>query len=74
MQKNIICYIKDNHLENDSSLLAYLYGSICHYILDKKCHPYIYYYSGDVNQDSRKSGAHEKMEVAIDAYMLKYKD
>ena len=72
--KNIISYIDGNNYHNNKSLLSYLYGSICHYVLDKNCHPYVFYYSGDANQNKRWVGLHEKMEVEIDAYMLKLKE
>lgn len=44
--KNIVKFIKNNSLENDTNLLAYLYGSICHYVLDTTIHPFVYYKSG----------------------------
>src|SRR5574344_2733260 len=58
---------------NDTSILAYLYGSICHYILDSNCHPYIFYYSKTPELSLKYRGWHERMEVNIDAYMLKKK-
>lgn len=52
---------------------AYLYGSICHYILDNTCHPYIFYHTGNPKTNKKYRGLHEKMEVSLDAYMLKLK-
>ena len=68
--KEIIENIKKNHLENNSELLAYLYGSVTHYILDYHCHPFVFYYTNDVNLNLKYRGLHEKMEVKLDAYML----
>lgn len=72
--KNIITYIESHDLTNNSQVLGYLYGSICHYVLDSYCHPYVFYFTGDANQDKSKRGEHERMEVSLDAYMLKYKE
>ncbi len=69
--KNIINYIKENNLENDSQVLAYLYGSICHYILDSTIHPYIFYKTGKFNRQDKKTykyrGLHNYYEYMIDA-------
>lgn len=65
--KNILLYQKEHP---SSEGLAYLYGSICHYILDSNCHPFIIYYSGDVNYSLKYRGLHEKMETNIDAILL----
>ncbi|MDE5539090.1 MAG: zinc dependent phospholipase C family protein, partial [Bacilli bacterium] len=69
--KNIIQYIRDNNLYDDTQVLAYLYGSICHYVLDSVAHPYIYYKSGkhDVNDKStyKYKGKHDQIEFMIDA-------
>ena len=36
---NILDYIKQHQQQNNEELLAYLYGSICHYTLDSNAHP-----------------------------------
>ncbi len=69
--ENIIKYIKDNHLEDNSEVLAYLYGSICHYVLDSTIHPYVYFKTGNFyssNKQSKKyKGKHDYFEYMIDA-------
>ena len=72
--KNIILEIEKQKLENNKYLLAFLYGSICHYILDYHCHPFIFYYTGDNHLGKKYRGLHEKMEVNIDAYLYKEKN
>lgn len=67
--KNIIEYVENTNYISDE-LKAYLYGSICHYILDSTCHPYIFYFTGDPKINRKYRGQHEKMEVNLDAYML----
>jgi hypothetical protein len=74
---NIIKEIKDNHQENNPELIAYLYGSITHYVLDSTCHPYIFYKTGVYRKkdpDTRKYfGGHNQIEKELDAiYYKKY--
>ena len=51
----------------DQTLLVYILGFICHYMLDSTCHPYIYRYM-------EKTGAkHDEIETELDrALMEKY--
>ncbi len=69
--QNIIKYIRDNNLQDNGDVLAYLYGSICHYVLDSTCHPYIYYKTGKYNKKDKKTwkykGLHNYYEYMIDA-------
>ncbi len=67
--QNILDYITNNNLENNPFCLSYLYGSICHYVLDYHCHPFIIYQTGLPSINKKYRGMHEKMEVNIDAYM-----
>ena len=74
---NIIEEIKKNHEENTPELLAYLYGSITHYVLDTTCHPYIFYKTGiyrKTEPETRKYfGGHNQIEKDLDAiYYKKY--
>lgn len=77
---NIINNIKELELENDEQTLAYLYGSINHYVLDSICHPFIFYKTGCYNKKRKKEtkkymGLHGDMESNIDAffYINRYK-
>lgn len=69
--KNIIQYIMENKLENNEQVLAYLYGSICHYMLDSIVHPYIYYKTGKYDNKNKMTykykGKHDALEFMIDA-------
>lgn len=74
--KNIILTIKNQHQENNPDALAYLYGSLTHYVLDSNCHPFVIYNSGwleEKNPDLTYRGKHEEMEVNIDAIYYKEK-
>jgi len=69
----ILKYIKEFKMENNPEVLAYLYGSICHYVIDSTVHPYVFYKTGnyiykDKNTLKYKSG-HGTLEYMIDSIM-----
>lgn len=68
---NIVKEIKNNHLENNQQVAAYLYGVITHYVLDSTCHPYIFYKTGIYRKNNKESkkyrGEHNHMEKDLDA-------
>jgi hypothetical protein len=68
---NIIKEIKNNKLENNQQVIAYLYGSITHYVLDTTCHPYIFYKTGVYRKKEKNTkkyhGKHNEIEKNIDA-------
>lgn len=75
---NLITYIKDNNLENDSHVLAFLYGFICHYVSDSTIHPFIQYKTGEFKKKDKKTykynGLHHEMEYYIDIYLIYQKE
>lgn len=74
--KNLITNIKNEKLEHNSEILAYLYGSLTHYVLDSNCHPFVIYQTGWINKEFPNyeyKGLHEKMEVNIDAILYEEK-
>ncbi len=75
---NFIRIIKERDLQNNPTVLAALYGHLTHYILDSKCHPYIYYKTGQYvkgNKETRKyAGLHSKIELEIDAYLYEKRE
>ena len=70
---NIIDYLRHNNETHNRELLSYLYGSICHYVLDSTVHPFVYYYGGKVDKKNPKTylyrGRHDYIETMIDAIM-----
>lgn len=74
---NIIKYIKDNNLENNSDCLSYLYGSITHLVLDSTMHPYVFYKTGVFKKNDitsyKYNGLHTKLEAMLDKYFYELK-
>ena len=70
---NIIYYLREYHETRNRELLSYLYGSICHYIMDSTIHPFIYYYGGKYEKSKKAThkyrGSHDYLELMIDAIM-----
>ncbi len=68
---NMIDYVKNN-LEKDT--YSFLVGFICHYCLDVKIHPYVYYHVGKYEKDDITThsyrGLHLKFERSIDALLI----
>ncbi len=55
-----ICYRKDQ----DPALRAYLYGFLCHFILDHECHPFVNYFMEE------KDLGHLTIETEFDRYLM----
>ena len=73
-----INYIHNNNLKDNSIIMSYLYGYICHYYLDLYTHPLIYYKSGVFKKDNKNTykynGLHQEIEYAIDLYFIKNRE
>ena len=71
---NILHYMKDNNI-NDIDTYSFLFGLICHFVLDSTIHPYIMYKTGilDKNKPStyKYNSLHHFMENYIDNDMIK---
>lgn len=71
---NTINYIHEHNLKNNSEVMAYLYGFICHYILDSTIHPLVTYKTGIFYKKDpstyKYNGLHYEMEYFIDIYMI----
>lgn len=50
--------------ENKELLFSYLTGYLCHYCLDRTCHPYILYCTGNQHD-------HVRLEIAIDSLFIR---
>ena len=69
----MINYIKSNHLEYNSEIMAFLYGQLEHFILDLIMHPLIIYMTEGMEQEHIVNG-HGLVEHLIDDYVIdKYK-
>lgn len=67
-------YIKEKNLFEHSDVLAFLYGFICHYVLDSNVHPYIIYKTGVMEKGIKKTfcynNLHSYMETFLDNEMV----
>lgn len=74
----ILDYIKQNNLYQSPQVLAYLYGSICHYVLDSTVHPFVFYKTGKYISSDKSTkkylGKHNYMEYMIDAILFQEKN
>jgi len=68
---NMWLYMKENNLDKDKNYLGVLYGHICHYYMDRICHPLI----RKVDKISINVGikSHTLIEGYIDSYLVKDK-
>ena len=75
---HLINYIRDNKLYNNSQVMSFLYGFLCHYVLDSNVHPYVFYKTGSFDKNDAKTykynNLHSFMETYIDNYMIKKKE
>lgn len=68
----MIKYIKEHGLQNDSVVMALLYGHMCHYFLDINTHPIIYYNELGLKNVTKISN-HMLVEGFISYYFLECK-
>jgi hypothetical protein len=63
------------HEQKDEAVLAYIFGALTHYVLDRTVHPYVFYHTGfDASGGLTPpySFAHARFEVAIDVAVIQY--
>lgn len=67
-------YIKEKNIYNDSEVMAFLYGFVCHYVLDSNIHPFVFYKTGYFNKKDKESykynNLHSFMETYLDNYLI----
>lgn len=64
----IECIREQSDQDVKENMLAYLFGHLCHWALDKSTHPYIFYRTGDCKGIS--AGYHHRFESMMDTMML----
>lgn len=70
----VITYLYEHSLQ-DSDLLSYTYGYICHYALDSLAHPLIYYMAAHGLQNNESENIkHFRIEAYIDSKILESKE
>ena len=75
---NYIDLIKKYGYENNSNILASLYGQLTHYILDSKFHPYVIHKAGEYYKEKpwtyKYKGKHNELEWNLDAYFCEKRE
>lgn len=71
---NLIHFMKENHLKDNTEILCYLYGSITHYILDSTCHPFVVYHAGWPSLNPKYRGVHDYIEAHINAILYENRE
>ncbi len=66
---NLINYIKDNDLGNDSDVCSFLIGLICHYELDSTIHPYVYYKTGCFDRNNKATYKYNNVHAFMEAFL-----
>lgn len=64
----IRCIKEQQREEVKELMMAYLFGHLCHWALDKTTHPYIFYRTG--NCKGKSAGYHHRFESMMDTMML----
>jgi len=68
--ESLIKLIKKNKLQDNSEIMAYLYGYLDHFVLDSTMHPLIYYMTEGM-ESKHKMNPHGLIENWIDDYTSK---
>lgn len=56
------------------AVYSYILGFCCHYVLDKNCHPFVYYWQNEAERkNQRLHSIHNKLESDIDSAMCERK-
>lgn len=68
--ETLLKLVKKNKLQDNSEVMAFIYGQIDHYILDTIMHPYIYYTTENLPKNNVML-PHSLIEMWIDDYISK---
>ena len=71
---SLINYINKRGYSSNEMVMSYLYGQICHFVLDSTVHPFTIYMAGTYDEKDKKTykynGNHEKIEYYTDIYLI----
>jgi hypothetical protein len=71
--ETLLCLIKERKLQDNSEVMAFLYGQLDHYALDIACHPLIYYMTEGAPKE-HKLALHGLVEMWLDDYIMQFFD
>lgn len=66
---NLCKIIKQKKLHNNSEVLSFLYGFICHYVLDSNIHPYVVYKTGMFDPKDRTTYKYNQLHTYMENYI-----
>ena len=67
---NICDYMKENNLVNDGECLGFLYGQICHFVMDDEVHPLVRKMDRVCRENTHKQKSyHTHLEMYYDNYL-----
>lgn len=73
--KTLITTMKKEKSYEDSQTLAFIYGLICHFVLDSTIHPFVFYKTGNFDKKKKETyiynSLHTYMETFLDQVMIK---
>ena len=74
----LINYIKYNNYSYDGEVMAYLYGMICHFVLDSTVHPFVVFKTGNFDEKNKETykynQLHGELESFFDNYMIAHRE
>lgn len=75
---NMLRIMKEKKLIDDKECISFLFGFICHYVLDSNVHPFVIYKTGKMIKHKKNTykynNMHETMEVFIDNDMVRRRE
>lgn len=75
--KTLITTMKKEKSYQDPQTLAFVYGLICHFVLDSTIHPFVFYKTGNFNKKKKETyrynSLHTNMETFLDQVMIEKK-
>lgn len=73
----LLNYVKENDLQDNPQVMAFVYGAISHHATDSTMHPYIVFKTGQFNPKRKETwkynGLHHDLEMNLDRYIIEKK-
>ncbi len=70
--ETLINYIKYNEFQYDPEVMAFLYGMLSHYVLDRTIHPYVIYRTGYFEKEKEETYKYNQLHGEMESYFDDY--